>query len=127
MDDLTAALKILELTGAGGVLVIGYVFLFRWLLPRIISAVEDGMKSIAEEMKNTNTLIRDGNTALREIHKCLKETTTKITDVVREEVRHAQERQEDEIREVRSVVTELTAESKVQSTNVDRLLSQLGL
>jgi F0F1-type ATP synthase membrane subunit b/b' len=126
-EELMSTLRILELSGAGGVLVVGYVFLFRWLLPRVIQAVEDGMKSIAEEVKKTNIIARETNVALREIHKCLKETTTKITDVVREEVRHAQERQEDALKDVQSEVTTLRVKSSEQNTKVDRLLSQLGL
>lgn len=84
------------------------------------------MKSITEEIKRTNTTAKETNVALREIHRCLKEMTTKITDVVREEVQHAQDRQEDAIKDVQTAVTILSVESGKQSTQIDQLLNQLG-
>jgi single-stranded DNA-specific DHH superfamily exonuclease len=126
MGDVTSWLRLLELSGAGGVLILGFIFLFRWLLPKIISAFADGMQRISEALKTVNT-------TLKAIQKCQKVNAEKLAEIFREETRHSYERTEDSVKDAvtacqnaeRSVI-KMESELSQLTTKVDALTSQLG-
>lgn len=126
MGELTSWLRLVELSGAGGVLILGFIFVFRWLLPKVISAFSDGMQRTVEALKAVNT-------TLRSIQKCQKVNAEKLAKIFREETRHSYERTEDSVKDavtacqsVEKHALRMEAQLDHLASMVEHLTSQLG-